>query len=112
MAKELLEHLFSGILNCDRWGGYNWVGTRCHQLCWAHLIRHFKMFEHHGAKPKALGLAFALQAQCDLMFDYWYRIRDGTLLRSSFREYMRPVRRKILRLLRHGLDSSSPKVVH
>jgi len=109
VAKELLGHLFSGILNSDRWGAYNWIRTRCRQLCWAHLIRHFKMFEDHGSKAKALGLA--LQAQCDLMFGYWYRVRDGTLLRSSFREYMRPVRRKIIRLLRRGLNFSSPKVV-
>jgi transposase len=109
VAKELLGRLFSGILNSDRWGAYSWVRTRRRQLCWAHLIRHFKMFEDHGPKAKALGLA--LQAQCDLMFGYWYRVRDGTLLRSSFREYMRPVRRKMIRLLRRGLDSSSPKVV-
>ena len=65
VAKELLGHLFSGVLNSDRWGAYNWVKTRRRQLCWAHLIRHFKMFEDHGTKAKALGLA--LQAQCDLM---------------------------------------------
>lgn len=109
VAKELLGHLFSGILNSDRWGAYNWVRARCRQLCWAHLIRHFKMFEDHGPKAKALGLA--LQAQCDLMFDYWYRVRDGTLQRSSFRQYMRPVQRKMIRLLHRGLQSPSPKVV-
>ena len=108
VARELLGHLFSGILNSDRWGAYNWVRTRCRQLCWAHLIRHFKMFEDHGPKAKMLGLA--LQAQCDLMFANWHRVRDGTLERSSFREYMRPIRREILRLLRSGVDSSSAKV--
>ena len=109
VAKELLGHLFSGILNSDRWGAYNWVKTRRRQLCWAHLIRHFKMFEDHGTKAKALGLA--LQAQCDLMFDYWHRVRDGTLLRSSFRQYMSPVRREMIRLLHCGTESSSAKVV-
>jgi len=109
VAKELLGHLFSGVLNSDRWGAYNWVNTLRRQLCWAHLIRHFKMFEDHGTKAKRLGLA--LQAQCDLMFVYWYRVRDGTLLRSSFRQYMRPVRKEMIRLLHRGAKSSSPKVV-
>ena len=108
VAKELLSPLFAGILNTDRWCGYNWVKTRRRQLCWAHLIRHFVAFEMHGSEAKKLGLA--LQHQCDLMFDYWHRVRDGTLLRSSFREYMRPIRREILDLLRHGSSCSSSKV--
>lgn len=108
VAKELLGHLFSGILNSDRWGAYNWVKTQCRQLCWAHLIRHFKMFEDHGTKAKALGIA--LQAQCDLMFAYWYRVRDGTLLRSSFQKYMTPIRQEMIRLLHSGAKSSSDKV--
>ncbi len=39
-AQKLLGN-FSGILNCDRWSGYNrFIGQR--QLCWAHLKRDFK----------------------------------------------------------------------
>ena len=109
VAKELLGSVFAGILNTDRWCAYNWVNTLRRQLCWAHLIRHFKGFEDHGKEAKSLGVA--LQAQCDLMFDYWHRVRDGTLLRSSFRQYMVPVRREIVRLLRCGVASSSGHVV-
>ena len=108
VAKELLGALFSGILNSDRWCGYNWVKTRSRQLCWAHLARHFVAFENYGSEAKELGLA--LQHQCSLMFDYWHRVRDGTLLRSSFREYMRPIRREIIELLRRGSACSSAKV--
>lgn len=108
VAKELLGSLFSGILNSDRWCGYNWVKTRRRQLCWAHLIRHFIAFENHGSEAKELGLA--LQHQCTLMFDYWHRVRDGTLMVSSFREYVRPIRREIIDLLRRGSACSSAKV--
>ena len=108
VAKELLGPLFAGILNTDRWCGYNWVKTRRRQLCWAHLVRHFVAFEMHGHEAKKLGLA--LQHQCELMFDDWHRVRDGTLLRSSFREYMRPIRREIIDLLRRGSSCSSSKV--
>jgi transposase len=108
VAKELLGAFFSGILNSDRWCGYNWVKTARRQLCWAHLIRHFVAFEEYGSEANALGLA--LQKRCDVMFDYWHRVRDGTLMRSSFQEYMRPIRREILDLLRRGRACSSVKV--
>ena len=105
VAKELLGAFFSGILNSDRWGSYNWVDPLRRQLCWAHLIRHFKAFEDCGEEAKSLGLA--LQGQCDLMMDHWHRVRDGTLLRTSFQQYMRPIRREIIDLLRRGAASTS-----
>ena len=108
VAKELLGRAFWGILNSDRWCAYNWVPTRSRQLCWAHLIRHFKAFEQYGKDAKALGLA--LQARCDAMMAHWHRVRDGTLLRSSFQQYMRPLRREIADLLRRGATCSSAKV--
>lgn len=107
VAKELLGPLFAGILNTDRWCGYNWVKTRRRQLCWAHLIRHFVAFESYGREAKEIGRA--LQLQCDLMFVSWHRVRDGTLLRSSFREHMRPIRREIIDLLRRGSSCPSAK---
>lgn len=108
VAKELLGEFFKGILVSDRWCGYNWVNTVRRQLCWAHLIRHFILFELHGSKAKKLGKA--LQWQCDLMFAHWHRARDGTLGRGTFRKYMRPIRQEILGLLRSGKACSSAKV--
>lgn len=40
-AKNLLGENFSGILNSDRHGAYNWVDLERRQLCWAHLRREF-----------------------------------------------------------------------
>lgn len=108
VAKELLGETFKGILVSDRWCAYNWIRAISRQLCWAHLIRHFKLFELHGPEAKQLGKA--LQWQADLMFDYWHRVRDGTLGRDTFRKYMRPVRREILDLLRAGMTCESAKV--
>lgn len=107
VAKELLGQFFSGILNTDRWTAYNWVRTNRRQLCWAHLIRHFKAFENYGAEAKAIGLQ--LQGHCEVMFDHWHRVRDGTLQRSTFQKYMRLVRREILDCLRRGGACSSRK---
>lgn len=108
VAKELLGEVFTGILISDRWSGYNWVPTSVRQLCWAHLIRHFKGFEDHGPHGQRIGLA--LQACSDTMFAHWTRVRDGTLQRSTFQQYMRPVRAQILNLLQEGSLCNVPKV--
>ena len=47
-------------------------------------------------RPKAKALGLALQAQCDLMFAYWHRVREGTLQRSTFRKYMLPVQGEMI----------------
>ena len=108
VAKELLGAAFTGILNSDRWNAYNWIATAMRQLCWSHLIRHFKGFEDHGAHAKRIGRA--LQGCSDRMFSHWHRVRDGTLQRSSFQQYMRPIRSEILNLLRQGRRCHLPKV--
>lgn len=108
VAKELLGKAFTGILNSDRWSAYNWIASSMRQLCWAHLVRHFKGFEDHGVHGKRIGLA--LQECSGRMFDHWHRVRDGTLKRSSFQQYMRPIRSEILNLLRQGSLCDVPKV--
>jgi transposase len=100
VAKELLGEVFTGILNSDRWSGYNWVRSSMRQLCWAHLYRQFKGFEDHGEHGKRIGLA--LQECTQTMFSHWHRLREGTLQRSTFQQYMSPLRSEVLRLLRQG----------
>lgn len=100
VAKELLGNAFTGILHSDRWNGYNWIPTSMRQLCWAHLVRQFKGFEDHGADGQRIGLA--LQVCSASMFGHWKRVRDGTLQRSSFQQYMRPIRSEVIALLREG----------
>jgi transposase len=108
VAQELLGAFFPGYLNSDRWNAYNWVKTTRRQLCWAHLQRHFKDFESYGAEAKQLGVE--LQGHCEVMFDYWYRVRDGTLKRASYQSYMRLIQREILDCLDRGVASTSAKV--
>jgi len=108
VAKELLRAVFTGILNSDRWSGYNWIPTSMRQLCWAHLVRHFKGFEDNGVHGKRIGLS--LQDCTERMFGHWHRVRDGTLQRSSFQQYMRPIRSEIRDLLRQGSLCDVPKV--
>ena len=108
VAKELLGEKFAGYLNSDRWVGYDWVDIARRQICWSHLDRHWEGFVDLGGEAKRLGRA--LQRQTDQMFHLWHRVRDGTLKRSSFRLYMRPIQRKVGLLLRQGQACSIRKV--
>ena len=108
VAKQLLGAFFRGVLVSDRWSGYNWVDPGRRQVCWAHLLRQFAGFEDYGGYAQAVGMA--LQGNCRRMFEWWYRVRDGTLSRSTFRHYMRPVEKRILGLLHEGTRCGVRKV--
>jgi transposase len=56
---------------------------------------------------RSIGLA--LIAEKDRMFAWWYRVRDGTLARSTFRRYMLPVQGRVAHLLDDGCRSSCAK---
>lgn len=109
VAKELLGDGFAGILCSDRWSAYDWVDYLRRQFCWAHLKRHFKLFEDLGGDAKPVGVA--LQEATKTLFKHWHRVRDGTLKHSTFCAYARPLREQIHDLLRDGLRCRSRKVV-
>ena len=108
VARRLLGEVFQGILISDRWSAYNWIRAGMRQLCWAHLVRQFKGFADHGEQARRIGND--LLACCETLFDQWHRVRDGTLARADFQQAMRPVRGKILVLLRQGSRGAVPKV--
>ena len=98
-ARALLGE-FMGHLVSDRWCAYNGWKTRLRQLCWAHLIREFIAFSELGGEAGRIGRD--LLVEVEQMFDWWHRVRDGTLARSSFQEYLRPIRRSVEALLGEG----------
>ena len=83
-AQNLLGENFAGILNSDRHGAYNWVGLERRQLCWAHLRREFIKISERPGVSKELGTA--LVKQQEKLFEFWHRVRDGTLARCDFIE--------------------------
>ncbi|MEA5550938.1 IS66 family transposase [Anabaena cylindrica UHCC 0172] len=92
-AKNLLGENFSGILNSDRHGAYNWVDLERRQLCWAHLRREFiKISERTGVSAE---LGTALVKQQEKLFELWHRVRDGTLSRADFVELVEEIRSSI-----------------
>ncbi len=108
VAKEMLGEKFAGLLGTDRWSAYGFIHYLRRQFCWAHLKRHWVAFEDHGADAKQVGLA--LQDATKRIFKLWHRVRDGTLNRSTFRAYMRPLQSEVGDLLRKGIHCASRKV--
>lgn len=96
-AAQALLGAFAGILTSDRWTAYTRWPLRNRQLCWAHLRRHFAAFAEVPGTTGRRG--HALLAETDHLFTWWYRVRDGTLSRASFRTYMGPLRRRVEALL-------------
>ena len=105
-ARALLGD-FAGILVTDRWSAYNGWKTRLRQVCWAHLLREFTSFSERAGAAGRIGKDLL---ECvEKMFDWWYRVRDGTLARSSFQEYMKPLRRRVRALLEEGKACDNAK---
>jgi len=70
------------------------------EFVWAHLLRNFQAFVERGGESQWIGEA--LLAQAELMFQWWHKVRDGTLSRATFQEQMRPVQHQVGELLRQG----------
>jgi transposase len=100
IARELLGDKFNGILVTDRYSAYHWYPVRWRQLCWSHLLRDFEAIRGRGGPSQEIGDALLKQAH--QMFEWWHRVRDGTLKCSTFRSYMTPLRREVERLLEAG----------
>ena len=107
VAREMLGETFKGILNSDRWSAYNWLPVSLRQLCWSHLLRDFQAFVERGGESRRIGEA--ILAQSDQMFDWWHRIRDGTMTRAAFQAKMKPVQQKVGQLLRQGAACAHDK---
>jgi transposase len=106
-AKRLLGEAFQGIVGSDRWSAYNWLALGHRQLCWAHLKRDFQAFVERGGESTRIGPALLEQVQ--LIFDLWYRVRDGTLSRADFQTAMTPIQQRVGELLREGATLSNEK---
>ena len=82
----LLGEVITGIIISDRWSAYQRLDVYRRQLCWAHLIRDFQALVDRGGPSQIFGNALLCLAED--VFTWWYRVRDGTLRRSSLRTYI------------------------
>jgi transposase len=107
VAREMLGETFQGIVGSDRWSAYNWLRTLLRQLCWAHLLRDFQAFVERGGESQRIGEA--ILAQAELMFQWWHKVRDGTMSRAAFRGQMQTVQDQVGKLLRQGTTCDHSK---
>ena len=107
VAREMLGEAFTGFVGSDRWSAYNWLLTRLRQLCWAHLLRDFQAFVDRGDESQCIGQA--ILAQADLMFEWWHKVRDRTMSRTTFQERMQAVEYQVGQLLRQGTTCNHSK---
>lgn len=97
IAKQMLGKDYAGFIVTDRWSAYTWIDATRRQLCWSHLIRDFQGFVDRGGRGGEIGEK--LLDQVDKMFQWWHRVRDGTLDRATFQVEMKPVQDRIVELL-------------
>ena len=69
-------------------------------MCWAHLKRDFTQIAERRGIAGELGQA--LLAQQWLLFEQWYRVRDGTLSQTDFAKAVQPIRDSFHQLLAEG----------
>jgi transposase len=99
VAKDLLGEEPKPIVISDRFPGYEWIGLKSRQVCWAHLRRDFQaMIDRDGAGAE---VGRQLLWQANKLFESWHKVRDGTIRRSTFLQcmaWLRPmVRSSLLR---------------
>jgi transposase len=108
-ATEMLGS-FAGVLVSDRWSAYNiWDAAR-RQLCWAHLKRNFAAFLDRTREAARIG--HTLLAEVKQMFAWWRRVRDGTLERTEFCQYMQPLMERVETLLTQGVSCPDAKTAN
>jgi transposase len=100
VARSLLGPGLHWVVTSDRYSAYKWLALRRRQLCWAHLRRDFQAMIDRDNAGSAIGMELLIFS--DDVFYWWYRVRDGTLKRSSMRTCIAEQRPWLRDLLERG----------
>lgn len=110
-CRSALDDLRGGssqVHTTDRYPVYTHLPMHRRQVCWAHLRRDFQAMIDRANTGSGIGTD--LLACSDELFEHWYRVRDGTLARSTFRSvYARAVRARVRTHLGRGVGCGCPK---
>ena len=107
VLKELLGVGYRAILTSDRAKAYNCQPVPQRQLCWAHLRRNFQAMIDRGGAGAAVGES--LLEHTEVLFGWWYWVRDGTWSRATWQRYMRGLRQSFRGELEAGARSACKK---
>jgi transposase len=90
VTQGLIDASAGQVITTDRYKAYLWLPLRQRQVCWAHLIRDFQAMVDRANAGSPIGEELLCCAE--ELFTWWYRVRDGTLSRSTFRRYVAELR--------------------
>jgi transposase len=105
VAKEILGTDARKVVISDRLASYSWIKRR--QFCWAHLNRDFQAMVDRGGESAEVGRL--LLGHSGRLFDWWHRVRDGTMARATLRSRVSMMRFSFREDLRRGVKCGCSK---
>ncbi|HEX8770459.1 MAG TPA: IS66 family transposase [Acidimicrobiales bacterium] len=105
VAKDVLGTEAGKVVISDRLKSYSWIKRR--QFCWAHLDRDFQAMVDRGGESAEVGRL--LLGHSVRLFDWWHRVRDGTMARATLRSKVAMIRFSFREDLRRGVASGCSK---
>ena len=107
VARDLLGEQPRPIVISDRFPGYEWIGLKSRQICWAHLRRDMQaMIDRDG---DGVEVGRRLLWQSGKLFEAWRKVRDGTIRRSTFLQTVAWLRPMVHLTLERGKACACPK---
>jgi transposase len=88
VARDLLGTDRRKVVISDRFKSYTWIKRR--QFCWAHLDRDFQAMVDRGGESAEVGRT--LLGHSERLFDWWHRVRDGTMARATLQSHVAMLR--------------------
>jgi transposase len=105
VARGILGTDATKVVVSDRLRSYAWV--KRHQFCWAHLDRDFQAMVDRGGESAEVGRL--LLGHSERLFDWWHRVRDGTMARATLRSKVAMMRFSFRGDLRRGVKCGCAK---
>src|SRR5512142_249545 len=105
VAKDLLGADRRKVVISGRLKSYSWIKRR--QFCWAHLNREFQAMIDRGGESAEVGRC--LLGHSKRLFEWWHRVRDGTMARATLRTNVAILRFSLRADLRRGLECGCAK---
>src|SRR3954447_8642620 len=105
VAREVLGTDAGKVVISDRLKSYAWIKRR--QFCWAHLNRDYQAMIDRGGESAEVGRL--LLGHSERLFDWWHRVRDGTMARGTLQSRVAMIRFALREDLRRGVASGCSK---
>ncbi len=107
VARDLLGEQPKPIVISDRFPGYEWIGLKSRQVCWAHLRRDMQAMIDRDGDGAEVGRRLLWQS--GKLFESWHKVRDGTIQRSTFLQTVAWLRPMVRSTLESGSGCACPK---